>query len=80
MKLVNKESTTNLCNFRLCRESGLLESCDKVDLMKAVRSELCSTGRQSKNYRHRLLLGKPSWNKLAEILYQRKDYCDAKNY
>ncbi|HEM2715027.1 TPA: hypothetical protein U0584_002297 [Streptococcus suis] len=39
----------------LCRESSLIASWGKVDLGQAVRSELCSTDRQTKNYRHRLL-------------------------
>ncbi|HGA1259756.1 TPA: hypothetical protein ACIRHO_002229 [Streptococcus suis] len=33
----------------------MIVSWGKVDLGQAVRSELCSTDRQAKNYRHRLL-------------------------
>ena len=36
---------------RFMPESSLTISRDKVDLARAVRSELCSTDRQSKNYR-----------------------------
>jgi hypothetical protein len=46
----------------------LLASCGKVDLAEAVRSELCSTDRQSKNYRHRLLAGNRPWNKSSKNL------------
>lgn len=57
----------------------LLASCGKVDLAEAVRSELCSTDRQSKNYRHRLLAGNRTWNKSSKNLDWKGKLNDGKN-